>query len=379
MTDRLAEVADNVVALQAAKAQKSARPRRLSFRFAGEAKPHLVGMYLVKGLLPVGTALLYGRPNGGKTAVVVDLAAHLAAGLEYRERRTRRGLVVYLALEARESVDNRVIAWCAHHGIDAGELVLAIVGGQLDLRHKPSVAELLDVCADIEARAAEPICLLVIDTLARAMPGANENDSAEMGAAIAAVERIRTDLGGASVLLLHHVGKDADRGPRGHSSLMAAVDSAFEVRDGELIVHKARDAKIGDSLAYDLRGVRIGIDEDGDPVTAVVALAADAPTGHRATAPRRLADGSKLALKVLRILLREEGAAVAGLDAPAGTAAVPLGRWREEHKQRFGGSSADADATGAERQAWKRALQQLQAASIVTVSGAWVWANDRRA
>jgi hypothetical protein len=110
----------------------------------------------------------------------------------------------------------------------------------------------------------------------------------------------------------------------------------------------------------------------------VVAVAAEAASGHKAHAPRRLSDGSRLALKVLRALLRDEGAVVAGLDAPAGTHAVSLDRWREKHKERFGGQGADADATGAERHAWKRALQQLQAASIVTVSGAWAWANDRR-
>lgn len=378
MTDRLAEVADKVVALHGSK-QKDSRPRRLSFKFAGETKPHLREQYLVKGLLPVGLALLYGRANGGKTALTIDLVAHLAGGIEYRERRTRHGLVVYVALEARESVENRLAAWCLHHGIDIAELQLAVVGGLLDLRHRPSVNELLEIVAEIEARACEPVQLIVLDTLARAMPGANENDSAEMGATIAAIERIRAELGNVSVMAVHHLGKDDTRGPRGHSSLLAAVDSAFEVKDGELIVHKARDAKIGEALAFTLRGVTIGADEDGDPVTAVVAVAADAPTANKARVPMRLADGSKLALRVLRELLRTEGVAVAGLDAPAGTVAVQIARWREGHQERFGGLTADSDAKGAERQAWKRALQQLQAASIVSVRGAWVWAHDKRA
>lgn len=377
MSDRLAEVADNVVALQAKK--KPGRARRLSYRFAGDTQAHLRGQYIVKGLMPVGLGVVFGRANAGKTAVALDLVAHVAGGLTYRERRTRRGLVVWLALEAPGSLENRLIAWSKHHGIEMGELLLVSVAGLVDLRHKPSVAELIEVLAEIEALACEPIAALVIDTLARAMPGANENDGAEMGAAVAALDRIRGELGIDLVLLLHHVGKDDSKGPRGHSSLLAAVDSAFEVKEGELIVHKARDAKIGEALAFTLRGVQIGEDEDGDAVTAVVAQAADAPSGHKASAPRRLSDGSRLALKVLRALLKDEGTGVAGLDAPAGTLAVRVHRWREEHRNRFGGSNADADATGAERQAWKRALQQLQAASIITVSSEWVWANDRRA
>jgi hypothetical protein len=377
MTDRLAQVADLAVARQAQKTQR--KPRRLAYKFAGQTQPHLHGQYVIKGLLPPGLAVLYGRANAGKTAVAVDVAAHVGGGLAYRDRRTRRGLVVWLALEAPESLDNRIVGWCAHHGIEAGELQVAVVTGLVDLRHKPSVAELIEVLAEIEAQAGEPILMLVCDTLARAMPGANENDGAEMGAAVASLDRIRSEARIGLVLLLHHVGKDDTKGPRGHSSLLAAVDSAFEVKDGELVVHKARDAKIGEALAFTLRGVEIGEDEDGEAVTAVVALAAGAPSGHKARAQMKLADGSKLALRVLRQLLKDEGVGVAGLDAPAGTTAVRFARWREEHRQRYGRSGADADATGAERQAWGRALQQLQAASIITVSGEWVWAHDRKA
>jgi hypothetical protein len=140
----------------------------------------------------------------------------------------------------------------------------------------------------------------------------------------------------------------------------------------------ARDAKIGEAHAFELRPIEIGKDEDGDPVTAVVAMAADAPMAHKASAPRKLSDGSKVALKVLRELLKAHGAGVAGPDAPPGTLAVRREQWRESHRDRYGGNSADADATGAERQAWKRALEQLQAASIITVHGEWVWANDRK-
>jgi hypothetical protein len=199
-----------------------------------------------------------------------------------------------------------------------------------------------------------------------------------MGAAIASAERIRQAFGGVSLLLVHHAGKDQDRGARGHSSLVAAVDGSFEVKDGELVVRKARDGKAGEAFAFELRPIELGQDEDGDPVVAVVATATDAPMANKARAPMRLADGSKVALRALRDLLKERGVGVAGLNAPQGTLAIRLSEWREVHQSRYGGSSADSSTTGAERQAWKRALGQLQAASIVTVHGEWVWANDRK-
>lgn len=379
---RLDDVADTVVRLhQAKQAAKPKTNRRLRFRFAGSVQPQLAGQYVIKGHLWCGLAVYFGRANAGKTAVVFDLAAHVAGRMPYRGRRTRGGLVVWLALEAPQSLDNRLVAWCRHHGFDAGGLSLAVVAGTLDLRNKASVSEAIDLLSEIEAQAAEPIALLVIDTLARAMPGADENSFADMGAAIAALDRIRTEARVDALVALHHVGKDDSRGPRGHSSLIAAVDGAYEVRDGEVICTKARDGKVGESLPVLLQPVEVGVDEDGDPVTAVVAVAADAPVNaHAAAKPRRsLTDGSKLALRVLRELLRAEGIAGDRVGAPASAVAVTIDRWRDEHRERYGGASTDKANADAERKAWQRAIGQLQAANIVIVAGQWVWTNDSRA
>lgn len=376
-TDRLGALADNVVALQQAK-KAGSKPRRLNFAFAGDIKPQTNGLYLVKGLIPSGLLAVFGHSNSGKTAVAGDMALHIAAGLEYRGRRTRQGLVVWAALEAPDSMANRMVGWISHHDIELGELRWAMLTGSLDLRHANSVKELLDVLYEIEAAAGERMALFVIDTLARAMPGANENSSEDMGAVISNLGRVLGEFSGASILLIHHTGKDDTRGLRGHSSLIAAVDGAFEVKDGEFITRKSRDSKVGEALAFQLMGRDIGVDEDGDAVTAVVAVPTDAPVGNKARSVLRLSAGSKTALRVLRELLREEGAGVAALDAPVGTIAIRFERWREMHRSRYGGEIVDSDTSGAERQAWKRALQQLQDAGIVTVSGEWVFANDKK-
>lgn len=75
--------------------------------------------------------------------------------------------------------------------------------------------------------------ILALDTLNRAAPGMDENDSKSMGEVIGAAKAIQAELGGL-VLLVHHTGKDATKGLRGHSSLHAALDAAIEVtRDGD--------------------------------------------------------------------------------------------------------------------------------------------------
>ena len=81
--------------------------------------------------------------------------------------------------------------------------------------------------------------VVFIDTLNRAAPTADENSSKDMGEILEAAKRLQSLTGGL-VVLVHHTGKDATKGLRGHSSLFAALDAAVEVsrdgdrRDGEL-------------------------------------------------------------------------------------------------------------------------------------------------
>ncbi|MEG1971365.1 MAG: AAA family ATPase, partial [Burkholderiaceae bacterium] len=352
----------------------------LRVSYPGEQTPQLCGRYLVKGLVPAGVGLIFGASNSGKTAVACDIAFHVAGGLDYRGRRTRPCVVVWLALEAPDSWANRQAAWLGHHGLAAADARVVTITGALDLRDADKVRGLITTLDMIAARMGEAPGLIVVDTLARAMPGADENAGADMGRVIAAFDRLQAEFPGIAVVGIHHTGKDATRGPRGHSSLLAAVDFALEVRDCELIVHKARDAKVGDGMAFELKAVEVGRDEDGDPVTAVVALASGAAMGSKGP-PRTLADGAKLALKVLRDLLRKVGVGVAGLDAPPGTVAIKVERWRIRHKGALCAGAAaagDAKSDAAERQAWGRAITSLQAAGIVSIASEWAFANDRK-
>ena len=80
---------------------------------------------------------------------------------------------------------------------------------------------------------ADMAAVVFIDTLNRAAPTADENSSRDMGEILEAAKRLQSKTGGL-VMLVHHTGKDASKGLRGHSSLFAAIDSAVDVRrDGD--------------------------------------------------------------------------------------------------------------------------------------------------
>ena len=236
----------------------------LTYGDAIEAKP---APYLVKGLVNRGEfSAWYGPPKAGKSFALLDLELHIAAGRPWRGRRVRQGRVLHLALEGGGGIANRLVAAQTKFGRDRLPFhVLAVpvdlLGGDGDR-----------LLAFINAKLAElggAFDLIVFDTLSRAMPGANENSAETMTAVIAVLDRLRAATG-AHVAIVHHVGKDGDRGMRGHSSLLGAVDLAVEIKDGLIRITDARDCPEGAVWGFDLDAVQIGTDDDGDPIFSCI-------------------------------------------------------------------------------------------------------------
>jgi integrase len=135
-------------------------------------------------------------------------------------------------------------------GAEAGKRV-KFMTSPFSLMFSGDVAALIATVKDTGIRAG----VIVLDTLNAATPGMDENASADMGKAIAATKRIREECGGL-VILVHHSGKDATKGLRGHSSLHAALDTVIEVtRDGDRRcwkMSKAKDGRDGDEHQFQL-------------------------------------------------------------------------------------------------------------------------------
>lgn len=84
------------------------------------------------------------------------------------------------------------------------------------------------------------------------------------------------------VVIVHHCGIDASR-PRGHTSLVAAVDVQIAVTKPARLqtiatVELAKDFDEGAEVHSQLEIVEIGQDPDGDPMTSLVVLPSDDPT-----------------------------------------------------------------------------------------------------
>lgn len=255
---------------------EGAAPAPSSLEWFDDIAPVLTDSYIVKGVLGAGSmSVIYGPSNSGKTFFALDLAYHIAAGLEWRGLRVKPCGVLYLAAEGGRGVANRIAALKEETG--AHSIPFALRRAGMDLLHQEAdLQKVFTLAQEVQEKAVGLPCIIVIDTLSRVMAGGDENSAADMTALIRNIDAIR-EATGAHIMLVHHTGKDTARGARGHSSLRAATDTEIEVQneDGARAaqVTKQRDYPGGETFAFSLKNVDLGIDQDGDQVNSCVVVA----------------------------------------------------------------------------------------------------------
>jgi len=226
-----------------------------------------------------GLSVMYGESNSGKSFMACDMGCHVGTGREWLGKRTVQGAVLYVAGEGAESIKLRVLAWRQLHCADPALAIVPVAVNLLDAR--ADLSRLADACTAVSARYGVPVALIVIDTLARAFGGGNENASEDMGAVITHADRLR-ELTGAHVMFVHHSGKDSAKGSRGHSSLKAATDTEIEVTgESDTKIHtatitKQRDlSSRGEEIVSVFRVVHMGLGQWNKPITTCVVESTD--------------------------------------------------------------------------------------------------------
>jgi RecA-family ATPase len=173
--------------------------------------------WLIKGILPENAlGVLFGLPGSMKTFVALSMALSIGAGHDWCGKATKKGSVLYVAAEGLSGLRVRSQAYRQIHWINAAEV--RFMGEGLNLCNPD---DLRQVRRCIENNNFRPE-FIVIDTLARSIPGAEENSSRDMGEVICAVDELRRETS-AMALLVHHTGKDGEA-ERGSSALRGAAD-----------------------------------------------------------------------------------------------------------------------------------------------------------
>jgi KaiC/GvpD/RAD55 family RecA-like ATPase len=295
------------------------RPQMMQAKASGDALPlewaatmeaQLCGLWLIKHLLPSqGIALIYGHPGCGKSFVAIDFAFHVALGWPWNGRRVRKGLVVYVGAEGANGLRNRMVAFRKANDLDGAAIPLALIATPIDLQavdaDTPRLIEAIRR-ASLSAGGHEP-ALVVIDTLSKTF-GAGKENTDDMATYVANCQRVASEFN-CCVMPVHHRPKDADSSePRGHSSLKGGVDTVLLIEDGStrrISVTKQKDAEFASDMAFTLRSVDLGHDEDGDPVTSCVIEIADA--APRTAKGGRLTDGQAITFKALGQTIKDAG------------------------------------------------------------------------
>jgi hypothetical protein len=246
---------------------------------------------------------VYSRPT---------LAWRIAQGERAFGRRVRRAAVLYVAAEDGTGMQMRVSALRETYGEASGFFLVPDAPDLMD----PTGTDLAELVRVARERRAG---LIVLDTLARAFPGLRENEAEDMDRVVRACRGLTNETG-AAVMLIHHPAKaEGSETSRGHGRLDGDADLTLFVAkggEGERIVKmgKNRNGASEARFTFGIRTVALGIDPDGDPITAPVAEELSGASGSPAAAlPHRTPRLDMLATVI----------AVEGMALPRGTCSRP--------------------------------------------------------
>lgn len=232
--------------------------------------------WVVKGVLPSrGISSITGQSTAGKSFLAFDMACHIGYGDPWFGRKVKPRKVVYVCLEGEAGFKHRVEAWEMHHGrpIPPGLDMIKDAFRIMDPDHVEALADEIPEGA-----------VVIVDTLNRSAPDAEENTSKDMGRIISGCAELERRTKG-PIILVSHEGKESSKGIRGHSSLFAALDGVLTVKHNgdarEWTISKCKDGMSGVTYSCELRTVEIRKDADGDAITSCVIVPTDKPTKTR--------------------------------------------------------------------------------------------------
>ena len=282
--------------------------------------------FLVDGLIPERSfAMIYGAPGSGKSFLAIDMALSVAHGVDWQGKKVKQGPVLYIAGEGMGGFSKRWKAWSKHHGLE-NEPDMYLLPVAVNMMDEQDVARLVLTVEEMGREWA----LVIIDTVARAIAGADENAAQSIGMFVQSCDKVREAAGG-TMLAVHHSGKDSSRGARGSNALLGALDTSVVVGKLDDVVtikvEKQKDAEPIDEMSFNMVSVSVGVTD-----TSIVLERTDAPAA-RPKRKKPLAASHQRALTALQNLCAERGVR------------VPVSSWHEVHIRDCPDTSASTRAT----------------------------------
>jgi hypothetical protein len=342
--------------------------------------------WLVQGVIPQKSFVaLYAPPASFKSFIALDIAECIATGRQFLGNQiTKQGAVLYIAGEGHGGIGSRIKALKTHHKTPVGAPVY-FLRRQVNLRSsKTDLQDLVAAIDDLKAIHDINFELIIIDTLARAFGGGNENASEDMGAFITAAGAIqgRYECG---LLVVHHAGKDATKGLRGHSSLLGAVDTELEIiriegakpPKGILHVSKQKDGEDGQRIGFKMVEVSSSRLNVADTSSLAVEPDKEMDTSVKQKVKQNPPDATgngknqRLAMECLYEVVAEKGFMRDSIKC------VGIGYWEERFRQKKGNNIAKKSVD----KAWKEVQEDLVDYKKVVINRdiCWIVYEDKNA
>jgi hypothetical protein len=211
--------------------------------------------FLIEGLVEErGLSVVYGDPDSYKTFLVLAWSFCIGLGIPWLGKKVMAGPVIYVVAEGSRGIQKRLRALMEHHGLDRLPPDLYFIDRSVNLLDDYEVAETIEEAEDL---GVKPV-LVVFDTYARNLVGADENSSKDVGQSIAAIDKLRIELE-TTVIVIHHLTKDG-RTERGSGVLRGATEAMLLVEkkaDGTAVlrVNRQKNYEAGPPIRLQARKI----------------------------------------------------------------------------------------------------------------------------
>jgi len=232
-------------------------------------------VWSVKHVIPADSiGVLFGGSGTFKSFIALDYALHVAHGMPWMGRKTRKGPVLFIAAEGGAGLWKRVQAWHQRRGLDWNSIEFYVVPVALSLAKQAGA-----VVSAAAALGVEP-SVVVVDTMSQTFDG-EENSASEVSVYLRELGIQFRALWRCTVLVIHHSGHQATERPRGSSAIRANVDFMLGVfRDEKEMLatvecHKQKDGELFEDRPFSMTRVVLGHDEDGEEISSLCAAYVD--------------------------------------------------------------------------------------------------------
>ena len=175
-----------------------------------------------------GLVCLVGASGACKSFIGLDYSLCVATGKPYLDAyNVVPGPVTYIAAEGRSGIVKRIDAWMKHYGHIKYPKNLCIIPDAFNLLDDAEADEILEITRETVGALPK---MIVVDTLARSFGSGSENDTGDMNAFIATVDRMKSEAG-ATAIIVHHTGWQNTNRERGNSALRGAADTIMLISE----------------------------------------------------------------------------------------------------------------------------------------------------